>query len=105
MVTPRRGEIYWANLDPTQGQEMAKLRPVLIVSPDDMNEHLNTVIAAPITSTLRAWPMRYTMHLRGKTRSVALDQIRCISTRRLRRRLAMVDPTPALEILQRMFAP
>lgn len=104
MIEPRQGEVYWADLDPVQGREMAKLRPVLIVSPDAMNRNLQTVVAAPITSTIRNWPTRCTITLRGKTRSVALDQIRCISTGRLRKKLASVDTDRPLEILQAIFA-
>lgn len=105
MNSPRQGQVLWANLDPTIGREIAKRRPVLIVSPDEMNRNLGTVIAAPITSTLRAWPSRCDVVVRGKTRSVALDQIRCISVARLAGKpLATVDPTPALAILRAMFA-
>jgi mRNA interferase MazF len=103
VADPRQGEIYWASLDPTVGREIAKRRPVLIVSPDDMNRNLLTVIAAPVTTTIREWPTRYVIHLRGKPRSVALDQIRCLSVARLSRRITSVDPRPALDILQRTF--
>ena len=101
---PRQGEVYWASLDPTVGREIAKRRPVLIVSPDDMNRNLQTVIAAPVTTTIRPWPTRYPIHLHGKPRSVALDQIRCLSVARLGRKISFVDPGPALEILQHIFA-
>jgi mRNA interferase MazF len=105
-MTPnaRRGEVWWVNLDPVIGREIAKRRPALVVSPDEMNRALGTVIVAPITSTLRAWPTRYTVRLRGKARSVALDQIRVVDAARLARKLAAIDPDPALDILQRMFA-
>lgn len=105
MPAPRRGEIYWANLDPTIGRELRKRRPVLIVSPDEMNRAMNTVIAAPITSTIRNWPVRYTLTLRGARRSIALDQIRCLAIERLGKRIAIVDSLPALTILREMFAP
>jgi mRNA interferase MazF len=102
---PRQGEIYWASLDPTVGREIAKRRPVLIVSPDSMNRNLQTVIAAPITTTIRPWPTRYVIQIRGRPRSVALDQIRCLSIARLVSKIYTVDPRPALRILQDMFAP
>ena len=101
---PRQGEIYWANLDPTLGREIRKRRPVLLVSPDELNSVLQTVIAAPVTSTHRPWPSRVAIELRGARRSVALDQIRCISVERLGRKLATVNPEPALRILREMFA-
>jgi mRNA interferase MazF len=104
MSAPRRGEIYWANLDPTIGREIRKRRPVLIVSPDEMNRALKTVIAAPLTSKLRAWPTRCTVQLRGRPRSAALDQMRCLDVRRLAGKLGQTDPAPALTILRTMFA-
>src|SRR5712692_4288828 len=104
MAFPRRGEIYWMNLNPVRGREMSKRRPGLIVSPDEMNEVFGTVIVAPITSTLRPWRTRYTLTLSGRSRSVALDQIRMIDASRLGKRIAAVNPEPALEILRTMFA-
>jgi mRNA interferase MazF len=102
---PARGEVYWANLDPTVGREIRKKRRVLILSPDEMNRNLSTVIAAPITSSVRAWPTRCPIVYRGKTRSVALDQIRCLDVSRLVSKITRVDPTKALMILTRMFTP
>jgi len=104
MTFPRRGEIYWVNLNPVRGREMSKRRPGLIVSPDEMNEALGTVIVAPITSTVRPWATRHTLTLAGRTLSVALDQIRAIDASRLGRRIAAVNPEPALGILRVMFA-
>ena len=78
--------------------------PGLIVSPDEMNEALGTVIVAPITSTVRPWATRHTLTLAGRTLSVALDQIRAIDASRLGRRIAAVNPEPALGILRVMFA-
>lgn len=105
MKPPLQGEVYWANLDPTVGREIAKRRTVLIVSPDEMNRNLETVIAAPITSTMRNWPTRCAVTVKKKSRSVALDQIRCISVDRLSgKAIASIDPAPALAILRAMFA-
>ncbi len=101
---PKQGEIWWVNLDPTVGQEINKQRPCLVVSPDDMNAHLGTVIAAPITSTLRAWPTRVAVKFNRKESSVALDQIRAVDRSRLIRRAATVDAEPALDVLREMFA-
>lgn len=80
---PQQGEVWWVNLDSAIGKETSKKRPCLIVSPDDMNAHLGTVIAAPITSTLRDWPTRLTIKLQRQNSSVALDQIRMIDNTRL----------------------
>ena len=102
---PRRGEVWWVELDPARGREMSKRRPALVVSPDEMNRALGTVIVAPVTTTIRPWATRFTVRIGGKVRSVALDQIRMVDNSRLAKRLAELDPAPALERLQQMFAP
>ena len=84
---------------------MTKRRPALVVSPDEMNRGLGTVIVAPVTTTIRPWATRFTVRIGGKVRSVALDQIRMVDNSRLAKRLAELDPAPALERLQQMFAP
>jgi mRNA interferase MazF len=101
---PRQGEVYWVNLDPVRGREMSKRRPGLIVSPNEMNAHLGTVIVAPVTSTIRPWATRHTLTLSGRSRSVAIDQVRSIDAARLGKRIAAVDAAPALQILRAMFA-
>lgn len=101
---PKQGDVWWVNLDPTVGHEISKKRPFLIVSPDDMNAYLGTVIAAPITSTLRAWPTRVAITFSRKQSSVALDQIRSIDKARLIRRASSVNAEPALDVLREMFA-
>ena len=101
---PRRGEVWWVNLDPVRGREISKRRPALVVSPDEMNRALGTVIVAPITTTIRPWATRYTIRISGKPRSVALDQIRVVDSGRLIRKLVELDPAPALDILGQMFA-
>ncbi len=101
---PQQGEVWWVNLDPTIGKEISKKRPCLVVSPDDMNAHLGTVIAAPITSTLRNWPTRITIKLQRQNSSVALDQIRMIDNTRLLKKITAIDVEPALDVLREMFA-
>ncbi len=100
---PRQGEVWWVNLDPAVGKEISKRRPCLIVSPDDMNEHLATVIAAPITSTLREWPTRVKIRLQRQTSSIALDQMRSVDRARLVKKMTAIDPEPTLEVLREMF--
>jgi mRNA interferase MazF len=97
--------VYWVALDPTLGAEMQKTRPALVVSPDDLNRHLPTVIVAPITSTLRDYPFRVECRLRRRNGSIALDQLRSIDRSRLGRRIASIDVMPALNLLSEMFAP
>ena len=101
---PRRGEVHWVALDPTLGGEIRKTRPGLVVSPDEMNRYLDTVIVAPITTTLRDYPARVTIRLRRKAASVALDQIRCVSRARLVGRVAAIDPGEALKVLRNLFS-
>lgn len=102
---PCRGEVWWVDLEPVRGREMSKRRPALVVSPDEMNRGLGTSIVAPLTTTVRPWATRYTVRVSGKTRSMAVDQIRMIDNSRLVKKVLNLDPAPALEILQRMFAP
>lgn len=101
---PRQGDVWWVNLDPTVGKEISKRRPCMVVSPNDMNEHLGTVIAAPMTSTIRAWPTRVTVHVQRRKSSVALDQIRMVDNQRLIKKIANIDAESALAVLREMFA-
>ena len=76
-------EIYWVNLDPTLGSEIKKVRPCIILSPNEMNHHINTVIIAPLTSKEKNYPTRVKVTFDGKAGWVILDQIRCIDKQRL----------------------
>jgi len=76
-------DIYWVNLDPNVGSEIKKTRPCIVISPNVSNNLLNTLLIAPITSTLRNFPMRLNIELKGKTGQIALDQICCIDQIRL----------------------
>jgi mRNA interferase MazF len=101
----KRGEVYWVNLDPTMGSEVKKLRPAVILSPDEMNRSLPVVIVAPITSSKKPWPTRADITLSGKTGQIMLDQIRTVDKSRLTKRIAEVEIGEALTALQIMFAP
>lgn len=79
----KRFEVYWVNLDPTEGAEIKKKRPCIIISPDEMNNSLRTVIIAPMTSTLKTYPSRISLNFKGKKGQVVLDQIRTIDKTRL----------------------
>ena len=76
-------EIYWVGLDPTIGSEINKTRPAVVLSPDESNKHLNTVLVAPLTSTIRNFPMRVNILLNDQKGQVALDQIRSVDKSRL----------------------
>jgi len=95
---PRRDEVWLIALDPTRGSEIKKTRPCLVISPDEMNESLQTALVAPMTTTLRNYPTRVNMVFRGKTGQVALDQLRAIDRQRLVRRLGVITARAAREV-------
>jgi mRNA interferase MazF len=106
-VVISRFEVYLANLDPTLGHEVRKTRPCLIISPDEMNRYIGTVIVAPLTTKGRDYPTRINLTFHGKRGQIVLDQIRTIDKSRLIRRLGKIDKHTALkvlEILGEMFA-
>ncbi len=103
-----RFQVYLVNLDPTVGREIRKTRPCLIVSPDEMNHHIRTVIIAPMTTKGQPYPTRVACRFQGKNGQVVLDQIRTVDRARLIRRMGRLDSRTAarvLDILQEMFAP
>ena len=95
-------EIYWVNLDPTVGREMKKTRPCVILSPDDMNQFIGTVIIAPVTSTIRAYPSRVKFVLNGKTNMIALDQIKTIDKLRLQDKIGKLN-TVTIAIVKKVI--
>ena len=95
----RRFEVYLVNLDPTIGTEIQKTRPCLVVSPDEMNEHIATVIVAPMTTRGRPYPTRVPCRFQGKDGQVVLDQIRTVDRARLVKRLGRVTPATQREVL------
>lgn len=104
---PRRDEVWLVVLNPTLGSEMQKTRPCLVLSPDEMNRYLKTIIIAPMTTTGRPYPMRVTVAFEGKQGQVALDQIRAVDRQRLIRKLGIVPPQTAetvSDVLIEMFA-
>jgi len=103
---PKQFDVYLVQLDPTQGSEIRKSRPCVVISPDEMNSQLRTVIIAPLTSTLRSWPTRVAAVFQDKKGEVALDQIQTVDTTRLVKLLGVVTPTEAeriKEVLVEMF--
>lgn len=89
---PGRGEVYLVELDPTHGSEIRKTRPCLVVSPDELNHHLRTVMVAPMMTGGHAYPFRPTCRFGGKTGHVALDQLRTVDRERLGKRLGALSP-------------
>ena len=103
----KRFEVYLVNLDPTIGAEITKTRPCVIISPDEMNNHISTVIVAPMTTKGRAYPTRVTCKFEGKTGQVVLDQIRTVDKSRLIRKLGSLSrqtQNTILAVLNEMFA-
>jgi mRNA interferase MazF len=104
----KRFDVYLINLDPTLGVEIKKTRPCLVISPDEMNRHINTVIIAPMTTKGRAYPSRVDCKFQGKQGQVVLDQIRTVEKVRLVKKLGRVDAktqSEVLAILNEMFSP
>jgi mRNA interferase MazF len=102
-----RFEVYLVNLDPTIGSEIKKTRPCLIVSPNEMNHKINTVIVAPMSTKGQDYPTRVACRFKGKDGQVVLDQIRTVDRARLVRKLGRLDVNTSarvLEVLQEMFA-
>ena len=106
-ATVARGEVHLVRLDPTLGSEIKKTRPCLVVSPDELNQHLRTVIVAPMTTGGQAHPWRVACRFQNRSGFVALDQLRTIDSERLIKRLGRLSAgttTDVLDILQEMFA-
>lgn len=102
-----RFDVYLINLDPTIGSEIKKIRPCLIISPDEMNRHIRTVIVAPMTTAGNDYPTRISCTFKKKKGQIVLDQIRTIDKSRLIKRLGTIDPNTqsgVIEVLQRLFA-
>src|SRR5262252_7213407 len=92
---PRLDEVWLVQLDPVVGSEIQKTRPCLIVSPDEANEWLRTVIVAPMTSVIRTYPTRVSVTFQGKRGQIALDQIRTVDQSRLVRKLGAITAKTA----------
>ena len=95
----KRFDVFLVNLDPTVGSEIKKTRPCLIISPDEMNRNIRTVIIAPMTTKERPYPTRVSCTFQGKKGQVVLDQIRTIDKARLVRKLGQLQPETGLEVL------
>lgn len=102
-----RFEVYLVRLDPAEGHEIQKTRPCVVISPDEMNRHIGTVIVAPLTTKGRPYPTRIPIRFQRKSGQVVLDQIRTVDKTRLVRRLGKISDKAAgevLAVLGEMFA-
>ena len=105
--TPSRGDVYLVSLNPTEGREIRKTRPCVIVSPDELNTNLTTFVVAPMTTGGHRYPFRIACRFEKKDGFIVLDQIRTVDRRRLMKRLGRLTPTTlakALGVLQEMFS-
>ncbi|MGH7536112.1 MAG: type II toxin-antitoxin system PemK/MazF family toxin [Gemmatimonadales bacterium] len=106
--TPRRFDVFLVSLDPTVGSEIQKTRPCAVVSPDEVNRHIRTVIVAPMTTQGRAYPTRVPCRFKRKAGQIVLDQLRTVDTQRLVKKVGTLDPgaqSDVLRVLGEMFAP
>jgi len=108
VVAVRRFDVALVHLDPTRGSEVQKTRPCVIISPDELNQALRTVIVAPMTTGGRAYPWRVPVSFARRTGHIALDQLRTVDEGRLLKLLGRIDAGTAertLEVLADLFAP
>jgi len=106
-VVANRFDVYLTNLDPTVGSEIQKTRPCLVISPDEMNTHIRTVIVAPMTTAGKDYPTRISCTFKKKKGQIVLDQIRTIDKIRLVKKLGTIDSETQLKVittLQRLFS-
>lgn len=106
-MVAQRFEVYLVNLDPVVGSEIRKTRPCLIISPDEMNANIMTVIVAPMTTKGQSYPTRVACEFQGKQGRIVLDQIRTVDKSRLVKRLGVVEKdiqAAVLNVLSEMFA-
>jgi mRNA interferase MazF len=106
-VVVRRFDVFLVNLDPTIGSEIQKTRPCVVISPDEMNRHIATVIIAPMTTKGQTYPTRISCQFQGKDGQIVLDQIRTIDKARLVKKLGRIsqnEQREVLDVLGEMFA-
>jgi mRNA interferase MazF len=102
-----RFDVFLVNLDPTVLSEIKKTRPCLVISPNEMNRHIRTIIVAPMTTAGKDYPTRVSCTFKKKMGQIVLDQIRTIDKIRLIKELGVIDPdtqSEVISILQRLFA-
>ncbi len=97
-------DVYLVNLDPTIGSEIRKTRPCLVVSPDEMNLHLRTVLVAPMTTEGKRYPSRVACRFRGKNGLIVLDQLRTVDRDRLVKKLGRIDDATSRTVLRTLQA-
>jgi mRNA interferase MazF len=107
-VVAARFDVFLVRLDPAEGHEIKKTRPCLVISPDEMNQHISTVIVAPMTTNGRPYPTRVPVTFKRKVGQIVVDQLRTVDKSRLIKRMGNIDDATArsvLALLAEMFAP
>lgn len=107
MQKNKRFSVFWFDPEPTVGAELRKIRPCVVVSPEEMNEVVRTVLIAPLTSSFKPWPFRTNVIVNGKKSSVACDQLRAVDKSRLREHIEDLSPAESdslLTLLQTIFS-
>jgi mRNA interferase MazF len=87
----RQYEVYFISLDPTIGHEIKKVRPCVIISPDEMNKNISTVIIAPMTTQSHFYPTRIPLKFTGKDAWIVLDQLRTVDRKRLIKKIGKIE--------------
>lgn len=106
-MVAKRFDVFLVNLDPTIGSEIQKTRPCVIISPDEMNRYISTVIIAPMNTKGRIYPTRVICQFQGKDGQIVLDQIRTVDKSRLVKKIGQIsqdEQREVLDILAEMFA-
>ena len=106
-VVVKRFDVFLVNLDPTVGSEIQKMRPCIVISPNEMNQYIATVIIAPMTTKGRQYPTRVACQFQGKDGQIVLDKIRTVDKKRLVKKLGQINQDEQqmlLSILAEMFA-
>lgn len=98
-----RFDVYLIALDPTVGSEIQKTRSCVVISPDEMNRHIQTIIIAPLTSTVKPYPTRVNTTFRGKKGQLVLDQIRTVDKKRLIKKLGVLNESTQNKVFSALF--
>lgn len=104
---PEQSAVYWFDPEPTEGSEFRKIRPCIVVSPNEMNKKLQTILVVPLTSSIKSWPFRVTIDILAQKSSAACDQLRVIDKTRLRARIGNLkksDSEKLFGMLQSIFS-
>ena len=102
-----RGDVCLIQLDPTRGSEIRKTRPCVVISPDELNQHLRTLVVAPMTTGRHDYPWRVACRFQNRNGMVAIDQLRTIDVERIAKKLGRINPNTmlsVLRVLQEMFS-